>query len=292
MPLGLRALVPEAWSQLPPMRQARAALTVMLALLPSTLRAGDVEVFPEATVQLEGAYYVPPEDAFAWDTWIGAGAGLLRVRTTTAYITADVETVLGRERRAFDANQVNYHLDGGFRIQAGRHRVIPFFHHVSRHVVDRPKTQLVDWNLLGAKVAGPLPQAFPLRGRYAASVAHTVEWRTVGYEWELIGALDITLCTRSWGALYLRGGTRFVTVAPQTGIPRGDFADVLAETGARLGKDARELDFFVAYQHRNDVFLLVPGARDWALLGLRIGLAPGGSGGPDLLSHWLGRSLR
>jgi hypothetical protein len=251
-----------------------------------------VEVFPDASVQLQGAYYVPPEDAFVWDTWVGAGAGLLRVRTTTAYVTADVETILGRERRAFDANQVNYHLEGGLRFRADRQLVIPFFHHVSRHVVDRPKGQLVDWNLVGARAAGPLPEAFPLHGRYAASVARTVEWRTAGYEWELIGAFDVDLCRRSWGGLYLRAGVRFVTVSPETSIPRGDFADVVAETGARLGKDARALDLFVAYQHRNDVLLLEPGARDRALLGLRIGLAPGGSAGPDLPSHWLGGSLR
>jgi hypothetical protein len=265
-----------------------AVIAAVLALLPGTVGAGDVEVLPEVTVQLQGAYYIPPEDAFVWDTWIGAGAGLLRVKATTAYFTADVETILGRERRAFDPNQANYHLEGGLRIRAGRHLVIPFFHHVSRHVVDRPKTELVDWNLLGVRVTGPLPDEFPLPGRYAASVAHTVEWRTVGYEWELTGALDVELCRRPWGTLYLRAGTRFVTVSAQASVPRGDFADVLAETGARLGKDARELDLFVAYEHRNDVFLFEPGARDRALLGLRIGFAPGGSAGPNLPIQWPG----
>ena len=274
-----------------PVRRAReAAVIAAFALLPGTLGAGDAQVLPEVTVQLEGAYSMPPEDAFVWDTWIGAGAGLLRVKAATAYVTADVETVLGRERRVFDANQANYHLEGGVRIQAGRHLVIPFFHHVSRHVVDRPKTQLVDWNLLGARVTGPLPRAFPLPGRYAASVAHTVEWRTVGYEWELTGAVDVALCRRPWGALYLRAGTRFVTVATQAGLPRGNFADFRAEAGARLGKDARELDLFAAYEHRNDVFLFEPGARDRALLGLRIGFAPGGSAGPNLPIQGLGAS--
>src|SRR5262245_24744903 len=119
---------------------------VALGLLPAIARGGDVQLLPDITATLEGAYYVPSEDAFVWDTWIGAGAGLLRVKTSTLYISADVETILGRERRPFDANQVNYHLEGGARIDVGRHRIGPFFHHVSRHVVDRPKTTLADWN--------------------------------------------------------------------------------------------------------------------------------------------------
>lgn len=261
-------------------RATGAALAV--ALLPGFVGAGETELFPEVTVQLKGAYYVPAEEAFVWDTWIGAGAGLLRVRATTAYFTADVETVLGRERRAFDANQASYHLEAGLRIRAGRHLVIPFFHHVSRHLVDRPKTQLVDWNLLGLRVTGPLPPAFPLAARYAASVGHTVEWRTVGYEWELRGVLDLDLLRRPWGASYLRADVRFVTVEAQASFPRGDFADFLGEGGVRFGSGGRNLDLFVAYEHRNDVFLFVPGARDRALFGLRIGFAPGGSAGPNL----------
>jgi hypothetical protein len=268
-------------------RATGAALALAL-LLPGFVWAGETELFPEATVQLKGAYYVPAEDAFVWDTWIGAGAGLLRVKGTTAYFTADVETILGRERRPFDANQANYHLEGGFRIRARRQLVIPFFHHVSRHLVDRPKTQLVDWNLVGVGVSGPLPRSFPLAARYAASVAHTVEWRTVGYEWELRGVLDLELLRRSWGAPYLRADVRFVTVKAQASFPRGDFADFLGEGGVRFASGGRSLDLFVAYEHRNDVFLFVPGVRDRALFGLRIGLAPG----PNLPISWPGPPLR
>lgn len=255
---------------------------LVLALLPGELGAGEIEILPEVTVQLEGAYYVPAEDAFVWDTWIGAGASLLRVKATTAYITADVETVLGRERRIFDANQANYHLEGGLRIRTGRHLVIPFFHHVSRHLVDRPKNQLVDWNLVGVRVSGPLPEEFPLPARYALSVGHTVQWRTVGYEWELRGVLDLDLFRRPWGTSYLRADLRFVTVSTQARVPRGNFADFLGEGGVRFGGGGRSVDLFVAYEHRNDVSLFAPGARDRALLGLRIGLGPGGGAGANL----------
>ena len=95
------------------------------------------------------------------------------MKATTAYVTADVETVLGRERRPFDANQANYHLEAGLRIRAGNHLVIPFFHHVATSLTaQRPGSWTgTSW----AAATGTLPQALPLTGRYAASVGHTVE---------------------------------------------------------------------------------------------------------------------
>ena len=268
-------------------RRATVA-AVALAFLTAGARAGDVELLPDVTARLEGSYYVPPEDAFVWDTWIGGGAGLLRVKGTTAYLTADVETILGRERRAFDANQVGYHLETGLRIRAGRHLVVPFFHHVSRHLVDRPKTQLVDWNVLGVRVVGPLPGALPGRGRYSASVGHTVEWRSVGYQWEVEGVLDLEVARRSWGDPYPEADVRFVSVDAHASLPRGAFVDFLGQGGVRFASGGRSLEVFAAYEHRNDVFVLLPGERDRALLGLRIGFA-GGSAGPDLPTGRLGR---
>jgi hypothetical protein len=253
-----------------------------VALLPGLARAGDVELLPEVTAQAKGAYYAPPEDAFVWDTWVGAGAGLLRVKTTTVYLTGDVETILGRERRAFDANQANYYLETGLRVRAGRHLFMPFLHHVSRHVIDRPKNQLVDWNLVGIRVAGPLPGSLPFPGRYAASVGRTVKWRTAGYGWELRGVVDAEPLRRAGGAAYLRADVRFVTVQEDASFPRGDFADFLGEGGIRFQRGERNLNVFVAYEHRNDVLLFEPGARDRALFGLRIGFAPGGDAPPNL----------
>jgi hypothetical protein len=258
----------------------------VLVLVPVAVGASDVELLPEVTVQLAGAAYVPREDAFAWDTWIGGGAGVLRVRSATAYFTADVETVLGQERRAFDANQANYHLEGGLRIRFRRQLLIPFFHHVSRHVVDRPKTELVDWNLVGVRVTGPLPASFPLAARYAASVARTVHALGVGYEWELVGVLDVELAHLGWGYPYLRADARLVTVDREAGIARGDFVDFLGQGGLRFHRGGRDLGLFAAYEHRNDVFVLLPGARNRALFGLRIGFAPGGSAGPTSPIGW------
>ena len=182
------------------MSAGRVGIVLVLVILPPRLRGQEVELFPEVTVQMMAARYLPSEDAFVWDGWIGAGAGLLRVGRATAYFTADVETIIGREKRTFDANQAAYHLEAGARIRVGRHLVDPFFHHVSRHLVDRPKIDAVDWNIVGLRVAGPLPGA---PGRYAASVGHTIQWSKVSYHWELTGLMEMDLVRGAWGAAYV-----------------------------------------------------------------------------------------
>jgi hypothetical protein len=263
-----------------------------LLLLPVLAGAQDVELLPEVTVQLEGARYVPTQEPFVWDTWIGAGAGILRVKRVTAYLTADVETVIGHERRPWDPNQANYHLEAGARVRAGQHLLIPFFHHVSRHVVDRPLSEDVVWNLLGLRAVGSLPKSLPFHGRYAASAAHTVQWSHVGYEWELTALVEAELLARAWGLVYLRGDARFVSVKDDLAPLRSDFLDYLGEGGVRFSRGARSLDLFTAYEHRNDVRVLVAGAEDRGLLGLRIGFGPGGSAGPNLPISFPGQPAR
>ena len=127
------------------MKVAPAVAALLLTAIPSA-RA---ELLPEVSVHLRAARYVPARTDFHWQGWIGAGASLVRVGGTTAYFTSDVETIIGNTLRAFEANQANYHLEAGVHQRAGRGTATLFFHHVSRHNVDRPKIQAVDWNILG-----------------------------------------------------------------------------------------------------------------------------------------------
>ena len=271
-----------------PARAGRAAIVLVLASLPSRLRGQEVELFPEVTVQMTAARYAPTEDAFVWDGWIGAGAGLLRVGRATAYFTADVETIIGREKRTFDANQAAYHLEAGARIRFGRHLLDPFFHHVSRHLVDRPKVDAVDWNMVGLRIAGPLPGPLSSAGRYAASVGHTIQWSKVSYLWELTALLEVDVVSRPWGAAYLLASARAVSVKDPPVLARGSFVDFTGEGGLRFPRGGRNLAFFTAYERRNDVYLEVPGLRSRALIGLHVSFAPGGSAGPNLPTSWPG----
>ena len=226
------------------------------------------EILPEVSVHLRAARYAPTQTDFHWQGWIGAGAGVFRVKGATTYFTADVETIIGDTLRAFDANQAAYHLETGIRGRVGPGTATVFFHHVSRHAIDREKTQAVDWNLLGARYAWDMSAGdHPVRAM--ASIAHTTLASFVGYRWEVIGHVDAEPLRIGGASLFARGDVRLVTVE-DSDLPRGSFVDASVETGPRWTRDGRALDLFAAYEHRNDIRVEVAGAVDRALFGFRI----------------------
>jgi hypothetical protein len=245
-------------------------VALLLAALPAS--AAEVELFPDASVRLQAGRYAPVETDLHWTGWIGAGAGLFRVDGWTGWGMAEVETILGDTLRPFEANQANYHLQLGFRGTVGRLQVEPFFHHVSRHYVDRPKTQAVDWNVAGVRAARRFqPGGRPLR--VEASLGHTTQASLPGYQWEATAAVEIAAREGDGAVPFARANARYVTIRdlsePET-LQRGAFLDRWGEAGVRLGRGSRAIELFAAGERRNDVFLEVPGARTRALFGLRI----------------------
>ena len=228
-----------------------------------------VEVLPDVNVRLGAARYVPADTDFGWEAWVGAGAGLVRVRGATAYFTADVETIVGSERRGFDANQANYHLEAGVGARLFGGDAALYFNHVSRHYVDRPKEQAVDWNELGARYGrtlfgGTRPVHLTL------SVGRTTLASLVGYEWIATAELAAEPLRSGALSLFVRAGTRAVKIDPDPALDRGSFLDAYVQAGPRWSNGGRVLDLFAAAEHRNDVFLEVPEVRDRAVIGLRI----------------------
>jgi hypothetical protein len=244
---------------------APAVAAVCLAAAP----AAGAELLPEVSVHLRAARYVPARTDFHWQGWIGAGASLVQVGGTSVYFGSDVETIIGDTLRAFDANQASYHLEAGVRQRAGRATATLFFHHVSRHYVDRPKTQAVDWNLLGGRIAWPA-RSGPRPVRVTASLARATLASLVGYRWEATAEVDAEPARLGSAALFGRANVRLVSVDESPAMPRGSFADLGAEAGTRWSRDGRTLDLFTSLERRNDVFLEVPGRRDRALFGFRI----------------------
>jgi hypothetical protein len=249
----------------------RIAWALVLLSPVSGLEAGDTAFLPEVSVHLQAARYAPTETAFKWDGWVGAGAGFFELDGVTLHGTAEVETIIGNEKRAFDANQANYHLETGLRKSIGSGGVGVFFHHVSRHYVDRPKIEAVDWNVLGVRAGAAFPASFPVAGRVTAQIGHTTLASLVGYRWEARVQTEADLGARNAGGVYLLADARLVTREPSALFPEERFVDLTVEAGGRWSRGARTLRAFAAYERRNDVLLEAPGRKDRALLGLRVG---------------------
>jgi hypothetical protein len=249
----------------------RLAVLVLLAAAPAAATE-PAKFLPEGSLRMMGARYLPAERDFQWDTWVGGEIGLVRWSGTTLLVGVEVETILGDELRAFDANQANYHLEGALKRPWGRRTVEVFFSHVSRHAEDRPKPQTVDWNVLGLRLSGPLSRR-PFPTRFLVSAGPTTRSSLVEYRFEAVGRLEADVVEKPWGAFYLSAMVRGVKTESTAVLPRSGFLDVNAEGGARIRRGQRSLHLFAAYERRNDVYLLVPELRNRALLGLRFGIA-------------------
>jgi hypothetical protein len=244
-------------------------LAGLLLALPAS--ASDIQFLPELQLRLTGARFAPADQDFQWDAWIGGGAGIVRVAGVTLYGSADVETIIGDERRAFDANQAGYHLETGLRKCFGPRDLTLYFNHVSRHTEDRLKPEAVDWNALGVRFSGALATT-PVPMRFSLSAGHTTLTSHVTYRFEGIAELGVDLVHRERWDVYLDARARGVTTEPTPLDPRSGFVDARVEGGVRLRRSLRNFQAFVAYEHRNDVYVDVPGVRDWALVGIRFGL--------------------
>jgi hypothetical protein len=243
----------------------RALILSALTVLPAAPAAA-AELFPEASLRLEATRYIPSEAELQWQGWVGGGASLVEAGGVALWGRAEVETILGHVIRPFEATQANYHLSFGLRGAVGRLQVVPFFRHVSRHYADRPKTQAVDWNLLGLEVSGPVGERLSV----LASLGRTTQASLPGYEWEVRAAAEGRVWQQGSGSALLRGALRLVTVREEDTLPRGDFADWTLEGALRWEREGRALEAFLSAEKRNDVFLEVPGSRQRALLGLRV----------------------
>lgn len=260
------------------MLHPRRMIWITCACAAFALRAGaqGVTLLPEGALRLSAVRYGKTEPQFKWSGWMGGGLGLARVAGATLRVDADVETIIGNERRTFDANQANYHLEASLRGALGATQVQVVYHHVSRHLEDRPKTQAVDWNLLGVRLGRRFAGPWPLHVQLG--LGHTTQVSLVGYGWELTGLAQVERALGGSGggnAAYADVELRFVQADSTPAFPRDSFLDARLETGLRLRRESSQARLFVAFERRNDVFLLQPGARSRVLLGLGLGASWG-----------------
>ena len=101
---------------------------------------------------LEGAPLGSGDPRFSWDTHFGGDFDVVDYVSGRVMLLADYQAVLGSEFRAFDPNQGNYTLAGASSVRVGATEVLGVFHHVSRHLSDRPKRTSIAWDDIGARV--------------------------------------------------------------------------------------------------------------------------------------------
>lgn len=215
-----------------------------------------------------GMEHISSEDQrFVWDAYWGAELDLVDYGAGRLMFAAAYQTILGEEFRIFDPNQGNYMLAGSASARAGALEVAGVFHHVSRHLSDRPKRFPVDWNMIGARVLGSgVRGRTELRGR--VDLRRVIQRSFVDYEWELDGETVARIRVAPRAAIVAGGGARILGVDESRG--RGTQYGLRGEGGIRFDGGAAALELFVAAERRIDPYQLEFATATWVTAGFRL----------------------
>lgn len=264
----------------------RAAIAACLTLLFAANSAAQQPLFtpapagpeflPRYDFHLSVDSLMPPKDTpeaaaderFSWDTHFGGSFDVVDVVVARAGATIDFEAIEGSEYRPFDPNQGNYLLEGFVLGRlGGRTELGAIFHHVSRHLSDRPKREAIAWNELGARLlhrvdAGPATVDLDVEGGWA------IQHSFVDYTWLGEGHVLVRRPFSPRIGVFGRASVKLFGVNDQS--DRGTQTGVRVEGGVRLGGRGGVMELYVGYENRVDAYPFDRVSQQWGLAGLRL----------------------
>ena len=273
---------------------SRGALAVCLLLAAAASAAGQASPLPPVFApppaaaaflsrydfHLSAAALVPPtvagaggssaaDQRFSWDTHFGGSLDVVDYRAGRSAIIVDYQAVLGSEFRPFDPNQGNYTLEASSSARWGsRTELVGVFHHVSRHLSDRPKRQAVAFNELGGRLLHHADI-----GRATIDVALdagvTVQHSYVDYTWISEGHLMARRPLSDTVGAFAHVSGQFFGVdgtVPGRGTQNGGSI----EAGIRIRGGAAAMELFAGLEKRLDADPLDRQAQHWGLAGFRL----------------------
>jgi hypothetical protein len=209
------------------------------------------------------------DQRFSWDSHYGGSFDLLDYVVGRATITADYQAVMGREFRPFDPNQANYVLEAALSGRSSdRTETAVIFHHVSRHISDRPKTFAVAWNLLGGRY---LHHADSGRTTFDLAIdgGRVVQRSYVDYSWLAGSQFQVRHPLNARAGIFLHAeGQLFLVDKSEIGRSRQVGARI--EAGIRLNGRGGVMEIFGGYERRPDAHPLDRLPQRWGLVGLRL----------------------
>jgi hypothetical protein len=210
-----------------------------------------------------------PDERFSSDSHFGGSFDFADLVVARLGVIVDYQTVMGSEYRPFDPNQGNYTLEGfvSDRVSSDT-EVAGIFHHVSRHLSDRPKAFAVAYNEIGGRLMrrqtfGTTTVDLDLEGGRA------VQHSYVDYTW--LGEVQLLVrhpINEHFGVFAHGSGQAFAVNELVAG--RGAQAGGLVEAGVRVSGRAGVLEFFAGYEKRVDADPLDRLSQRWGLAGFRL----------------------
>lgn len=243
----------------------------MFAALAAPRAAGaqrSIEFLPRADFHLDAGHVRSDQLRFKWDANLFGDVDLIGWKGGRATFLANYEVVLGDQFRRFDPNQGNYALEGYVTQRVAGVEVSAVFHHISRHLADRPKVAAVDWNMAGVRLRKQWTSgALLLDGRIDAR-PFVLEKQLVDYEREVEGALLVRYDLKPRVSVFTNATVRVVGVDGSR--HRGTQTGVRTEGGLHLKGTGGSVELFVAGERRIDPYPIEFGTERWVMAGFRL----------------------
>jgi hypothetical protein len=210
-----------------------------------------------------------PDTRFSWDSHFGGSFDIADLVVARLGVIVDYQAVMGSEYRPFDPNQANYTLEGFISARLGADtEVAGIFHHVSRHLSDRPKPFAVAYNEIGGRVMrrvalGATTIDVDVEGGRA------VQHSYVDYTWLGEAQVLVRHPIKERVAVFAHGSGQAFAVNEAV-ARRGAQAGALVEAGLRLTGRAGAVEIFAGYEKRVDADPLDRAAQRWGLVGFRL----------------------
>ena len=209
---------------------------------------------------------------FRWDTHFGGEFDVMNYVKGRATVVTDYEAVLGSELRPFDPNQGNYILEPAFSWFVGKNELSFVFHHVSRHLSDRPKTYAIAMN----EIEGRYLRKFEVAPHTSVSVrvggGKLVQHSQVDYTWGMDWDIMAKHAMNPHVEIYGRTNGEMFAIDPLIRLTpdRGAQHTTRVEVGTRINGTKADLELFLGAEHRLDASPVDFIPVSWAIAGFRI----------------------
>ncbi len=255
----------------------RSAVLVLVALAasvgsgfaqtPDPAAEPTVAFLPRLDFDVSMEHLFSEEMRYVWDANFGSDIDLVSIGRSRVTFLANYQTILGSEFRMFDPNQGNYTLEASASVRAAAVEVAGVFHHVSRHLSDRPKRQAIDWNMVGGRIRGG-GRRDRLDYEARADIRTVIQHSYVDYRWEIDSVVSTRLMLQPRAALIATGAWRMLGVDGTQA--RGNQFGFRGEGGVRFAGRSATLDLFLAAEQRVDPYQLEFSTVRWMTAGFRI----------------------
>ena len=205
---------------------------------------------------------------FDWNGRIAGDLDLVDYVKGRTSLYAEYEVVMGNELRPFDPNQGNYTFDVSTSWRLRGVEVAGVFHHVSRHLSDRPKTAAIDINSV---------EAWALR-RFTAGktlvdvrggAGKVIQRSFLDYTWRTHG--KVTALRPLNARIGLFGHAAVEGLGTDRAVAgRGVQTGGRIEAGLRLGGKEGAVELFGGWEHVVDAYPLERFGGNWAVAGFRL----------------------